>query len=246
MNQETKEQVRENLRDSVARAIKRVAQNLTHKPFYEALLTPEIVKASSFERSFSTSFGQGSVEGISKIIIEGAGTSCIRQKESLIDIYRGAEDEVNNTLTSLREGRAKPNWEREVARVTAIQRGDTVVKRIISDIWFERNGIQNFISIKTVKPNLDQTEIAKKDMLFLKAHNPNFRTFFALFYNPGGENRTDYNWMMPFKILNMHTDECVLIGRDYWDYIGGDDTYAELLEIFEEVGLETRTSLDRL
>ncbi len=34
----------------------------------------------------------------------------------------------------------------------------------------------------------------------------------------------------------MIEDQCVLIGKDLWDTIGGDGTYIELLEIFEEVG----------
>lgn len=246
MDQATKNQAKKIIRDCVLRTINRMEGKITHKPFHEALLTAEIVKASSFERSFSTSFGQGPVESISQIVIEGTGAKCIRQKESTIDFYKGSEDEINRILASLREGQTKPNWQREISRITAIKRGDIVVKRVISDIWFERAGIENYISLKTVMPNLDQTEIAKKEMLFLKAHNPEYKTFFALFYNPGGENRIDYNWSIPFKLLDMHNDECVLIGREYWDYIGGPGTYTELLELFAEIGEETREALIKI
>ncbi|MEM8528576.1 MAG: TdeIII family type II restriction endonuclease, partial [Bacteroidota bacterium] len=100
-----------------------------------------------------------------------------------------------------------------------------------------------FISIKTVKPNLDQTEIAKKDMLLLKAHNPNYQTYFSLFYNPGGKERNDYNWLIPFKLFNMHQDECVLIGKDFWDKIGGANTYNDLINIFAEVGAYTKQKI---
>lgn len=93
-------------------------------------------------------------------------------------------------------------------------------------------------------PNLDQTEIAKKDMLLLKAHNPGYRTFFGLFYNPGGEQRLDYNWTMPFKLFDMHHDEVVLIGKDYWNTLGDDNTYTELLEIFAKVGVYTKDRIN--
>ena len=115
-----------------------------------------------------------------------------------------------------------------------------------SDLWIKKDGIETYISIKTVKPNLDQTEIAKKDMFLLKAHNPNYKTYFGLFYNPGGEKRSEYNWTMPFKIFDMHKDDVVLIGRDYWNTIGDSNTYSELLKIFEKVGKETRKAIAKL
>jgi len=112
--------------------------------------------------------------------------------------------------------------------------------RVISDLYLKKKVQEIFISIKTVKPNLDQTEIVKKDMLLLKAHNPNYQTYFGLFYNPGGEERQDYNWMIPFKLFDLHHDECVLIGKDFWNTIGGQNTYADLIEIFAEVGAYTK------
>jgi len=61
----------------------------------------------------------------------------------------------------------------------------------------------------------------KKDMLLLKAHNPNLETYFGIYYNPGGPDRIDYNWSVPTKIFNMKQDKCVLIGPEYWDFVGG-------------------------
>ena len=83
-------------------------------------------------------------------------------------------------------------------------------------------------------------------MLLLNAHNPNAKTFFALFYDPGGPNRSDYNWTMPFKIFNMHQDESVLIGEDYWNFLGGERAYVELLTIFDAVGNRTREAILKL
>lgn len=36
----------------------------------------------------------------------------------------------------------------------------------------------------------------------------------------------------------MKNDDCVLIGKDYWNTIGGENTYNELLEIFSEIRQE--------
>jgi hypothetical protein len=78
----------------------------------------------------------------------------------------------------------------------------------------------------------------------LKAHNPNYKTYFGLYYNPGGTNKSDYNWSVPTKIFNMKKDTCVLIGNEYWDFVGGKGTYNSLLHIFKEIGHDTRKQLE--
>jgi len=240
---DTRESIKEILFDTVHRTIERISKDRTYRPFHEALLSKELVTASTFERSFSTSFGQGSIERISEIVAKDAGYETIKQKETQANVYKGAIDQIDRIMRQLRDHTSSPNWNREIAKITAVQKGDTDVIRIISDLYMKKGDEEIFISIKTVKPNLDQTEIAKRDMLLLKAHNPAYKTYFGLYYNPGGDRREDYNWGVPSSIFDMHHDECVLIGVDYWDTIGGKGTYFDLRQIFEEVGDITRDKL---
>jgi hypothetical protein len=246
MKQETQERIKEIINKSINNAMKRILSDSTFRPFHEALLSKELINAATFERSFSTSFGQGPVEAISQLVAQDYGFIAERQKETMVNVYKGAIDEIDRITSALRSGNNKPNWVKEVKTVIAYNKGDIEVRRIISDLYLQKDDQEIYISIKTVKPNLDQTEIAKKDMLFLKANNPDCTTYFGLFYNPGGPNREDYNWTMPSKIFNMKTDECVLIGEDYWDTIGGAGTYSSLLEVFKEVGEQTRKKLKEI
>jgi len=246
MDKKTKAEIADILQKCVDGALDRVAKAKTYRPFHEALLTTELVSASAFERSFSTSFGQGPIENISSIIVRAAGVECVRQKETRVNVNKGTIDEIGRITDSLRSGDSKPNWDRELERVLAFEKGDYVQRRIISDLWIKRENAETFISIKTVKPNIDQTEIVKKDMLLLKAHDSSYETYLALYYNPGGSKKKDYNWSMPSKIFDMKNDDCVLIGKGYWDFIGGEGTYEELLDIFKEIGEKTRTQLGKL
>jgi len=228
MKTETAEKIRVILKNSVDATLHRIKKKKSFRPFHEALLSKAIVNAAAFERSFSTSFGQGAVEEIAALVAVDAGYEVERQKVTFVNVYKGALDEIRRNLNALREGEKKPNWKREIERLSAFNKGDTEVIRVISDLYLKGETRKIFISIKTVKPNLDQTEIAKKDMLLLKAHNPDYQTYFGLFYNPGGEERKDYNWMIPFKLFDMHHDECVLIGKDFWNTIGGENTYSRV------------------
>ena len=246
MREETKNAVRKILKECVDNTLARIKKDTTHRPFHEALLSKNLLIASAFERSFSTSFGQRAVEEISQRIAIDNGCECVRQKETQVTVYKGAMDEITRILGDLREGLKKPDWNTELKKIHAFQKGDTIVQRVISDLWIKSGSQEIFISIKTVKPNLDQTEIAKRDLLLLKADDPKREVFFGLFYNPGGNNRADYNWAVPGKIFNMLEDECVLIGSDYWDYIGGSGTYSDLLDIFSKIGEFTRAQLQML
>ncbi len=35
----------------------------------------------------------------------------------------------------------------------------------------------------------------------------------------------------------------LLIGKEYWDYLGGNDTYEELLDLFDSVGKACKESI---
>ena len=243
MKRETIDEISEVLKKCVFATINRVSKETTFRPFHEALLTKELVSASAFERSFSTSFGQGPIEEISKILAISSGSECERQKETRVNVNRGAVEEISRILSALRDGDSKPSWKKELARIHAFSKGDYVQSRVLSDLWIKRKNKEIFISIKTVKPNIDQTEVVKRDMLLLKAHDLNCETYFGLYYNPGGPKREDYNWTIPSKIFDMKKDDCVLIGEEYWELIGGKGTYKALLKVFAAVGEITRQKL---
>ena len=44
----------------------------------------------------------------------------------------------------------------------------------------------------------------------------------------------------------MLNDKCVVIGQEYWDLLGGEGTYKDLLEIFKKIGEKTRAQLKKL
>lgn len=245
MNEKYRKLIADEFRNCVNGTISRISNNeQTYRPFHTALLSKEVIFWSAFERSFSTSFGQRVIEEIVRLVALSNGAEAAeRQKETNISIDIAHEDAIRNHLQNLRANNrfCPKDWNSALAEVKAATlTGTKRTIRIISDVWWKKDGIDHFISLKTVKPNIDQTAVAKEDCLHLSVALPNCKTYFGLPYNPYGESKESYAFTPPMGIFDFHHDSVVLIGKEMWDTIGGDGCYEELLAIAKEVGEETK------
>lgn len=236
-------------RNCVTGTIRRInSSELTYRPFHSALLSDDVIYWSGFERSFSTSFGQRVIEEIARLVaLSNGAEEASRQKVNEIQIDAAYDEAIHNHMQHLRsrERNYKYDWESSLAEVmSAVPSGRIVTMRVISDMWWKKDGIDHFISLKTVKPNIDQTAVAKEDCLKLSVAYPNCKAYFGLPYNPFGESKESYAHNPPMSIFDFHHDPVVLIGREMWDTIGGDGCYDELLEIAASVGIETKEQID--
>lgn len=249
MNNRYRSLIAEEFRNCVNRTIERVTNNeQTYRPFHTALLSNEVIFWSAFERSFSTSFGQRVIEEIAKLVALSNGAEAAeRQVSTVIHIDEAYEEAIHNHIQRLRNHRSTVySWEATLDDILSNPPiGQIREIRVISDMWWRKNGVDNYISLKTVKPNIDQTAVAKEDCLHLTIANPNCNAYFGLPYNPYGENREDYSFHPPMCIFDFRHDPVVLIGRDMWDTIGGSGCYDELLEIATQVGTETREIINK-
>ncbi len=234
-------------RNCVNNTIGRIADEPTYRPFHTALLSEEAIFWSRFERSFSTSFGQRVIEELARLVALANGAEASeRQRITLINIDTAYVEAISSHIQSLRAGHRK-TWNDTLSEINAVTpSGRTRQIRVISDLWWKKNGTDNYISLKTVKPNIDQTAVAKEDCLHLKIANPSCNAYFGLPYNPYGEQKGDYAFNPPMGIFDFRHDPVVLIGKEMWDTIGGDGCYEEILDIAREVGRETRDTVTRI
>ncbi|MGH4125498.1 MAG: TdeIII family type II restriction endonuclease [Clostridium sp.] len=247
MNIKTREEIKKLLSEIMDRIIKNRTVNKPFKaeeielqnPFGFRLVPMEIWKGAKFERSFVTSLGQGVFEKVAKIVAEGVGAVAVNQYVEKLTINTWRKEKIDEILSYQRKSQRNPNWNEEVKEVLSLNNNKYENLSVRFDLYIKRsNGKEEFYSIKTVKPNLDQTEIAKRDMLYTKAGKESSETYFALPFNPAGEGN-DYKKAhgIPYKLFNMSEDASILIGAAFWNKIGESaNTYNELLEIFTEVG----------
>ncbi len=247
MNDATRQRVHDHLSQVMERLVqKRVVDEpfnpdemARNNPFGSLLVPTEIWKGSKFERSFVTTLGQGIFEQLGKIIAEGAGAHATNQYDSVFTINTWRNEKIEEILAAQRSSTRVPDWEVEVAEILALNNQNFTEVKVKFDLYVHRaDGTEEFYGFKTVKPNLDQTERAKRDMLRMKAGNPNAEVYFALPFNPAGEGEVYRNaHAIPYKLFDMDNTESVLIGAELWNKIGDDpNTYQELLEVFADVG----------
>lgn len=251
MNPHYKQLIADEFRNCVNGTIDRVMRTKqTYRPFHTALLSEDAIFWSAFERSFSTSFGQRVIEEIARLVaLSNGATKASRQVVTTVHIDSAYEEAIREEMHQLRGGNHVFDhaWNPTLERILHTQPiGKNEAIRVISDMWWYKDGVNNYISLKTVKPNIDQTAVAKEDCLHLIINDPNCNAYFGLPYNPYGEQKEDYSHNPPMGIFDFRHDPVVLIGKEMWDTIGGDGCYEELLDIATTVGKETRQSIARM
>ena len=83
----------------------------------------------------------------------------------------------------------------------------------------------------------------KKWVAAVLANDPkaNIKTLIAIPYNPY-EPAPYSRWTMR-GMLDL--DHELKVAAEFWDYVGGEGTYQELLDCFERVGIELRPEIDK-
>jgi Type II restriction endonuclease, TdeIII len=223
-----------------------------NKPLYAALVPDEIFKGSHFERRFVTPFG-GVWEKLAVVAAQQAHGHCEKGWSITANVSEERLRRIQEVLNKLEHrqlGDAKqtPSWDTELAYVMA-GKGKPVPVTVVCDIFVHNptSGKRYAFELKGPLPNSDQTKVSKEKMFKLLAMSPVQvdAAFYALPYNPYGSNKSDYQWTFPKRWFDMHSDPCVLIGNEFWDFIGGVGTYEQFIQEVNLLGKAYRERIYR-
>jgi len=221
------------------------------KPLYAALVPDEIFKGSHFERRFVTPFG--SVwEQLAVAVATAYHGMCQRGYSIEGTIAEERLLRIQEVLNRQEHGfkgkkKVKPDWLEEM-RYVLDGGGELMPASVTCDIFIssQADGKRYAFELKGPLPNSDQTKVSKEKIMKLLAMNerPVDGAFYALVYNPYGR-REDYAWSFPKRWFNMVEDECVLIGDDFWNFIGGKGTYQRFIQEINALGVEYKERIYR-
>jgi hypothetical protein len=225
-----------------------VSDDAGYKPFHEAIIPEQILRVSTFERSFSTKLGS-TFEECARLIASQSFKVSKRGFVATGQMPAGAASRIEYLVNQIAQVH-KPNFLNMIDEVLKIEDTNWVERPVVADLYLEdQKGRRFFFEIKSPKPNKGQClEIAERLLrvhAITQANRPEVNAYFAMAYNPYGTHREDYKHSFSLTYLDMQNE--VLLGSEFWELVGGKGTYDELLDIYREVGREkTKAMLDAL
>ncbi len=209
------------------------------KPFHEALLPEGMIRINKFERSFSTKLGT-TFEEVAKLVAKDYHAVSERGYKVTGNVSTEAISKIESIVSAVDAGGMKSTYPELIKKVvaTSLKGGETRTK--IADLHIKSSeDNEYFFEIKSPKPNKGQCLEATDRLLHIHAIKrlspPRVNTFFAMAYNPYGDKK-HYNHSFTKSYMDLENQ--VLIGKEFWDLVGGSGTYEEVLGIYREVGKE--------
>ncbi len=236
-------EIKELLRDKIENKLKKYGRETSSMPFLARLIQDnEKIAAYSFIHSLATSLGMSIYEDVSKIIAKDNSDECFTH----YGVGGVISDEqirvISNIISDLRMENRKANIEKETREILFASAEGGVFRKTgnIADFYMRKGNNEYYFEIKTVKPNIDVFEKSKTKLLewIAKSRKP-IKVFLAFPYNP--YHPEPYSRFTQVGLMDHPND--MLIGEEYWNFLGGENTFSMLLMAFDEVGKEYKEKL---
>lgn len=245
LSKNQKDKISSLLERKIEDKLKRYARETSSMPFLTRLIQDsEKVAAYSFIHSIATTLGMSVYEDVSKIITEETSKECFTKYDVGGVISREQKSVIDDIVRKLRNGEKKVNHDQEVKQVlsASAKDGNAQKEGRIADFYMLRNGAEHYFEIKTVKPNIDVFTKSKTKLLEWVARRRNpIKVFLAFPYNPYYPQ--PYERFTEQGVLDRGKE--FLIGKEYWDFLGGENTFEQLLELFDLIGKKFKEKIQQ-
>ena len=163
-------------------------------------------------------------------------------------ITQDAQSEIQKIMNDLSVG-GDVNKLEETERIRKVaQKGkENKLKSVKVDLFLVSKDDEVFMfDLKTVKPNKGDFISYKRNMLewlavFFHQHpKDKANTLISIPYNPY-EPKPYARWTMK-GMLDLKKE--VMVAEEFWNFLSGEGTYIDLLDCFEQAGIELRPEID--
>lgn len=253
LTQEQFDQITTLLCEQIARKLENHSPESTNMPFHVRLLGRDRLALFTFIQSINTMLGISVFEQVAVIIAAPHFRIAIRQSEHLEGrINPKAQTLIQEMIDDILTARSIPDKDLEIRRILEISNQAEIrnIRRPRFDLFLvSHTGHEYYFEIKSAKPNLSQIADFKRMLLewvaIRGAAQPpiepdKIHTILAIPYNPYEPkpyNRWTFRGMFDFA----HE---LMVAEEFWDFLGGDGAYSDLLNAFEQAGIRMRTEID--
>jgi type II restriction enzyme len=218
-------------------------------PFHHSLLGKNRMALFSLIHSLNTSFGTSIFEPIAVLLASNRFVSAEQQKTVGTEIYVNTQTEITSIMDTLRtDAKATPDKIKELTALSKTLSGaKSKVNFTKADVYLvDKQGEIWAFDLKSPKPNKGEFQGFKRTLLewagsiMLENKGAKIHTLLAIPYNPYYPKPYE-RWTMKglFDLPNE-----IMVAEEFWDFLGGADSYKELLGCFERVGIEMRAEID--
>lgn len=217
-------------------------------PFHYRLLGKDRMALYSFIHSLNTSFGTSVFEPVAVELAKIRFSKAAAQHPLQTKISQQAQSTIQDIMNNLSIG-ADPDKVSETEAIRLVcQKGQiNTLKTIKVDLFLEDEKGDIFLfDLKTAKPNISNFKDFKRTLLewvaITLASEPmaKVNTLIAIPYNPY-EPLPYQRWTLKGML---DIDYELMVANEFWDFLGGEGAYKDLLDCFETAGIELRPEID--
>jgi len=218
-------------------------------PFHYRLLGKDRMALFSFIQSLNTTFGTSIYEPVAKELAKPNFKTVETQFKLGSIITETAQKEIQKILNNLSMGKDVDKLD-EIERIRKVSRAgkENNLKSVNVDLFLVSKNNEVFMfDLKTVKPNITDFTSYKRNLLqwlaiyFYQNPKAKIHTLISIPYNPY-EPKPYARWTMK-GMLDLKNE--LMIAGEFWDFLGGKNTYIDLLDCFEKAGIELRPDIDK-
>lgn len=247
---EQKNAVEETLKRALRKKFENYNPEPAAMPFHTRLLGKDRLALYSFIHSLSTNFGTSIFEPVAIAIASAKFREAKSQVVSGHYIAEPAQAVIQQIMNGLVTAEATPAKLSEIEQIRAACSGNQMKRKVKPtrvDIWLEGyDGALFLFDIKTAKPNAGSFKEFKRTLLEWAAvvltdqPDREIHTLIAIPYNPYAPE--PYNRWTMRGMLDL--GEELKVAEEFWDFLGGQGAFDDLLGCFERVGLDMRHEID--
>jgi type II restriction enzyme len=248
LNNEQKDHIKEVIINCLRAKFQHYKPESNNMPFHYRLLGKDRMALYSFIQSLNTTFGTSIFEPVALALAQSNFKKVEKQYVIGNQISSECQNVIQYIMNNLSLGNT-PNKQKEIEliRAAALKGNITNMKTVKVDLYLETfDGEMFFFDLKTAKPNISNFKDFKRTLLewvgIALTNNPmgKVNSLIAIPYNPY-EPQPYERW----TIKGMLDDkEELLVGKEFWDFLGGDGAYEDILVCFEQAGIILRPEID--
>lgn len=248
LNKHQKTYIQDIIKTCLRNKFKKYKPESKNMPFHFRLLGKDRMALYSFIQSINTTFGMSIFEPVAVALAKNRFIQANAQYIVGNKISQGCQDTIQKTMNELTTGHT-PNKPKEInaLRRAALKGKINSLKTVKVDLFVKsNNGDLYFFDLKTVKPNISNFKDFKRTLLewagIALTQNPAVKvnTLIAIPYNPY-EPAPYERWTLK-GMLDLENE--LKVAEEFWDFLGGQGAYSDLLDCFENAGIELRPEVD--